>query len=181
MAYITKDDVKLFLGITTTDSDPLLDVLAVRAQKTLDTLCSRVFEQTSLTEKFIGEDQVKFYAPNLPLVFGATEKIEIEDEDDILEADAYVFDDSGIIQLKTRTLTDGKLCTVTYKGGYAIVPEDVKQAAIEICALMFNRNKSTGIKSESDGPVSVTYENVNYAKIPSVQLVVESYRIPNLD
>ena len=181
MAIIDKDDIKIFLGIIDTGSDALLDVLAIRSCAMIESFCNRKFEKDSFAERFCGDGSSKFYAQNLPLEFGATEKIEIEDEDDILEADVHAFVDSGIIKLKNRVLTLDSLCTVTYKGGFETVPEDVKHATVEIAALLFNRNKSTGIKSESDGPVSVTYDDSGISELPAVSAVIEFYRIPNFE
>ena len=180
-SFINSSDLKTFLGITSIESDALLSQLADRACEQLNTLCNRTFQKSETVEKFLGTGSDVFFPCNLPFSFSDDGSITIEGQTDpIGPSGVRVLEDEGFITLREKTFTEGKLCTVTYSSGFDEVPGDVKQAAIEMAVFMFNRNKSTGIDSETDGPVSVTYSKMEVSEIPSVKLVVEAYRIPNM-
>ena len=179
MTFITKTDVKAFLSITSDSSDTLLDRLVKSACQQLDTLCNRTFTTGDITEKIRGDGTNRFYPSNLPFEFKENNSITIGDATPLAPSDVLAFEDEGYIELKHKDLTEGELIQITYSSGFAEIPDDVKQAAIEMVVLMLNRNKSIGYKSESDGPVAVVYDTDGLDQIPSVKLVVEAYRIPN--
>lgn len=57
MAYCTTQNVKDYLGLSSTGDDTLIAALIVRAQKWLDTYTGRVFESSTGTRRFtVGKD-----------------------------------------------------------------------------------------------------------------------------
>lgn len=176
MAYITNSDVKNFLGIADNNSDALLANLATRAEKQLNSIVCLRFDSHEVNEAFPGDGKNKFFPASLPFAFTDSHVIKIDGIADLGEDDVNIYSDDGYIELKTKTFTTGKKCEVSYTAGFETVPEDVKQAAIEIAAFLFQRAKSVGIKSESDGPINITYETIQLEELPSVKVLVQKYK-----
>jgi len=79
----------------------------------------------------------------------------------VLDTDYIKYDDQGTF---VKGLTEGyywanglKKVVIVYEGGYATVPEDLQQWAIEVVGYMYETKSMGNIASERVGQLSVTY------------------------
>jgi hypothetical protein len=63
---------------------------------------------------------------------------------------------------------------VTYTAGYTTVPEDIKQACMEMVALRLDERKRIGVSSQSIAGESVSYKDQDMPM--SVQATLQKYR-----
>lgn len=177
MEYLLLTDVKTYLNITDNLGDVLLNSLISRGCAFMETTLNRKIKQVNCIDEGIGTGESAFFSVNLPIDFT---KIEIDGETDVLLDDVLVLAETGEIRLKNRALTENKIYKLYYKGGFVNVPEDIKQVTLDVIAYWYNTRLSKGVQSESDGPVSVTYANVDISKISGLSEIIDNYRIVNV-
>lgn len=179
---ITKDEVKAVLKTTSTTDDALLDEVVKRAQAYFETATGRKFERDTFTQKFLGEGQTEVFLKNYPVAFtdfSTTNFVKIgdtkQDEDNL-----YVEEDTGRVVLLASKFSNKVACEVKYLGGFAsgLVPEDVKQAIIEIAVSFYHKTASQGVSSQSMGDISEAYfkDTLN----DSARRIIDLYRSVNV-
>lgn len=86
----------------------------------------------------------------------------VEDGETLTEGennDYLEYDKLGELYKNSSYWVQGrKKVVVTYKGGYATIPEDLKQWCINLSVNMYNEKELGNIKSEKVGDLSVSYE-----------------------
>lgn len=149
----TIDDVKLLLGITTTTHDNLLDQLIVGASAFIENYTNRNFDIQNFVEVLDGTGTAR-----LPVGHGdITEVISV--------VDVYGNNYSPSFQGNILYFTDGRVFargvmnySVTYKGGFNTVPDDVKWACVDLVAYKFKERERIGEMSVNIAGQVVSYE-----------------------
>lgn len=184
MALTSVTACKAFRGVLgdNQDHDAELARLIPAVQTFLEEECERTFEQKEVTEYFNGHDWRDRLMVARPPIVSITNIW-----DDLtrvyatpLSASSYVLDDAdaGIIRLDGFTFSRGlKNIKVTYVGGFAQIPTDLEQAAIEMvwAAREKGVQNLVGVRSRSVADGSVQYVNLGWGGL--VEDIVRKYRL----
>jgi len=85
----------------------------------------------------------------------------VEDGDTLTEGedeDYIYYDEDGCFLRNDVYWTSGyKKVVITYQGGYATVPEDLKQWCIDVAGFMYEARTDGNVASERVGEISVSY------------------------
>lgn len=184
MPITTVANCKAFRGIEAdnTDHDEELDRLIKAAQAFLEQECQRTFEQATVTEYHSGNDWSDRILVSAPPIISITN---IWDDPARVYAtpiasSLYVIDDAeaGVIRLDGLTFTKGlRNIKVTYVGGFATIPGDLEEAAIEMvwAARMKGEQSLVGVRSRSIADGSVQF--VNLAWPLDLDAIISKYRL----
>jgi hypothetical protein len=203
MALFTSSEFKDHEGITSTAHDTFIGQLATRVSIMVARYCNRLAPNgvsalealgSDLTEYYDGTGEKDLQVVRYPLIsvtsvhsdharaFGAATLV--------AAADYYMDKRNGRIVLmpnaNTAFATQGIFVKgsanvkVVYQGGFATVPEDLKEAAILWASAIFARRRAVGIVSESIGAYSVTYQSTRGegSVPPEVRGLLSPFRNP---
>lgn len=180
-ALATLGNAKTFLGITNSDKDEVLEMLINQATDYLETKCGRRFASTTYTEQeYDGNGTVEMKLQQFPVItFTTLQRNRATDNSDDWETvdtdDYWVENETGIIT-KTSKFYKGKFnYRATYAAGYATIPYDLQYACLTIVSETLNRRSAMGIKSESLGDHSLTFESL-YQSNAVLKDIVSNYR-----
>lgn len=167
MALITQDDIEKTLHIQFGSSpDPVADWLIENSQAMVETYCKRTFEEeTGVVETLDGNDRHTLWLSKFP-VTGVTSVVE---KGTTLDSSQYVWYPNGRLvrqsvgydhpwPLKRQSVV------VTYDGGFATIPFDLRMAVAAVAAEGFKigaayaEQKSPGINLERIGDYMVQYD-----------------------
>lgn len=176
MAITTVSSCKAFKpgvdGGADTSHDAELERIIQAVQAWLEGACERTFEQGTVTEYFSGESFRDRIIVSRPPIVSITNLW-----DDLLRVystpisnSLYVIEDAraGVVRLDGLTFQRGiNNIKVTYSGGFAVIPEDIEQAAIEMvwAAREKGVNNLVGVRSRSLGDGSVQYLSLEWDTI----------------
>jgi len=158
--------LKDYLGITGTEKDDLLESIINRVSDIIENYCGRTFKETTYTEEeYDGTGSDELLLENYPLT---SSSITLEKRDTLSNSDNwstidsenyFVYTDEGKIKYLTNIFQEApKHYRVTYTAGYSPIPDDLEEAALQLCKYIYNNKRSGGGKaSESLGDYSVTY------------------------
>jgi len=156
--------LRSYLGIVGSEFDTQLEQSAMAAQGMLETLCGRKFEQATYEESFRGLCDDPYFIRNFPASFPSlgsdfSSDFYIYVNGNFLESydDFLLMDEFGELELVNRIFCDRMIHKIKYRGGFAVVPAEIKQAILEGAKILFETSKNAGIASESMGDVSVSY------------------------
>jgi hypothetical protein len=197
----TLNDTKTFLGITGSSQDSAITMLLQQATAYIEMKCGRTFASTVYTnEKYDGTGTRELKLNQYPIVtFTKLEKNNATDNsddwDEIDSEDYWVDLTTGIISLTTdfldwdddedEGLTEqifllGKnKYRATYTAGYGAIPSDLQYACMTFVGEALNKRKSMGIKSESLGDHSISFESVLQGD-NEFKDIINSYREINI-
>jgi uncharacterized phiE125 gp8 family phage protein len=162
----TLDDVKDHLRISSSDHDAFLTSLLGRVTTFIEGYCHRTFAETTHTEYRTGDGERDMVLRHKPITSitgiedvygGAGFNYDGDDEHDYWECDY----EAGILYLLQDVFPSSPVQTVkvTYTAGYATVPEDVRQVAVELVASKWylKERQAEGVQSISFGGEQKTY------------------------
>lgn len=184
MPITTVANCKAFRGIDaeTTEHDEELDRLVDAVQAFLEKECGRTFTQGTFTEYYSGtewQDRLLVAAPPIISITNIW--------DDLarvyatpLASSLYVIDDAeaGVIKLDGLTFQKGlRNIKVTYVGGFAEIPGDLEEAAIEMvwAARMKGEHSLVGVRSRSIADGSTQFLNLAWPL--DLESIVGKYRL----
>lgn len=184
MPITTVSNCKAFRKIEAenTEHDEGLERLIPAVQQWLEQECQRTFDQDTVTEYFHGNDWQDCLILSRPPVVSITNLW--DDPARIyatpISASQYVIDDAeaGIVRLDGLTFSKGlRNIKITYLGGYAQMPPDLEQAAIEMiwAAYMKGDQNLIGVRSRSIADGSVQF--VNLAWPLDLDAIISKYRL----
>lgn len=183
MDLITKAEYKAYAGINSTNKDAEIDALIPRVSALVKTYCRRSFVDyynTDLVEYFNGPS-ILFPLKEYPIVsitsveksidYGAT-------YDTLVEYTDYALDMSrGVVHAMIPTGFPEYIngYKVTYKAGYALVPEDLKLAVIDLITY-YIRNDSAIHSNKAPGTSAVQIEYISTTSLPAhIKRVLDLY------
>lgn len=184
MPITTVANCKAFRGIDAenTEHDEELDRLVDAVQAFLEKECGRTFTQGTFTEYYSGtewQDRLLVAAPPIISITNIW--------DDLtrvyatpLASSLYVIDDAeaGVIKLDGLTFQKGlRNIKVTYVGGFAEIPGDLEEAAIEMvwAARMKGEHSLVGVRSRSIADGSTQFLNLAWPL--DLESIVGKYRL----
>lgn len=185
---IELDDLKAAMEISGTESDALLERLIKVAEAVVDRYCKRTFAEAQYTEEYKGSGtqylNLKHYpVSTLTKVYENVNFIADPIWND-MTADAYLKAESGQIYVYSGFFNKERHYKIQYKAGYKSdkIPEDVKQACVDIAAYLYQNRKSQGLKSEQLGEYSYTKldQTGNIIKDLGLNVFLDPYRTPTL-
>lgn len=182
-ALVSLDNTKTFLGISDHTKDEKLKLLINMATDYIESQTGRRFVSTVHTqEEFDGTGSNQISLKHFPVItFTLLEVNNSSNNTDswtTIDASNYWVDsDTGIITKTSgfidfadtddeETLSDtpfqrGKnRYRATYTTGYSTVPYDIQFACMTLVGQLLNSASSAGIKSESLGDHSITYQDI---------------------
>ena len=185
MALCTTAEFKTWRGVTGSDWDTAIGVLIASSQAEIERLCGRTaggFESASFTEVFDGDGSQTLRVSNGPI--SSITSITVGNSDPVtLSADSYTFKDRTISRIpfnnpgafvnrsgwgdilpiasRSPCFDEGvQNVTVVYTGGYATVPDDLKQVCYEFVAHQLDsRGQDFGKQAAAVGNTNYTYRS----------------------
>lgn len=170
MPITTVSNCKAFRNIDASNQehDAELQRLIPAVQTWLERECERSFDQGTVTEFFNGTDCRDRLILSQPPLVSVTN---IWDDPSRLyltplDSSRYVIDDAeaGVIRLDGLTFQVGlRNIKITYIGGFATMPQDLEEAAIEMvwAARMKGDQNLVGVRSRSIADGSVQFVNLS--------------------
>lgn len=177
---ITAEDFKDYISLTTSDYDSVIDVLISGAVSWAEIMVNNKIKEDTIEEYFDGDeiDEDMYLQYNLNLK-DLTVKYESDGSWIILPDTEYVFyKDQGIVRLKS--IRPGEMnYQVGYKAGFtdSDVPDNLKLAILKLVGKLWNQRKSDGIKTESLGDASISWED---HLTPDIASILSGYKMYSL-
>lgn len=175
--------LKIYLGITDSDEDAILDDLIDAVSEWIESFCGRKFASATVTEYHDGYGDARVVLKRRP-VDSITSVHDDLDRDyeaaELVDADDYTFyPESGILQHVNGTFQDGiRNVKVVYVAGYATIPDDLALACRMLCAEIYNRAEqgADGIALERVGEYSANYVLMMKEMGRQVKAILSRYR-----
>ena len=172
----TLQDVKDWLGLSSTADDALLARLIASASRFIESWVGRTITSVTYTETFNGDGHARLVLPNYPVT--AVSSVTIDGSPIPAAAPAapngYLFD-ALVLYLNGYAFARGvQNVTVVYTAGYASVPPDLAQACIELVALRYKERDRVGQGSKSVGGETITFTVAEMTE--SVRATLSRYR-----
>ena len=191
-ALITLLELDEFLQITIGDAD-LSNTLINIASDFIDRFCNRSFIlATYPNEEYDGDGNNNIYLRKYPVVSVASVIL----YDTYTGVNLYTFTvnteyliylNEGYIYMRSKTSPGHKNYRVTYDAGYLLadIPYDLKNACAQLAGLIYYNKGKAGVKSESIGKYSVTYDkgdiSISGIAVPAdIAGVIMQYRNINM-
>ena len=182
MALVILANVKTFLGINNSEKDDLLNLLIDQASAFVETKTQRKFESAVYTqEEYDGTGNRELALKHFPIttftLFEVNNASDNSDDWSTVDSNNYWVDDETGIITKTSSflewdprnhegLADDAIFSLgknryraTYTAGYASVPDDIQYVCMAMISYVMTRRKNMGIKSETLGDHTVTFES----------------------
>lgn len=177
----TLEDLKKYLGITTTDNDELLLMLIEQATRVIESLTGKKFvEVIGVKEVISGQGEQRVNLKNYPLTDTTVRKLEQSlantNEEDWKEVDQknyWVDESAGIIAANFKFIHGFDNYRFTYSYGYKNVPSDIQLAGHIIISSFFNGRGNETISSERIGDYAITYKDIT--ENPIVNRIINLY------
>lgn len=186
MPITTVANCKAFRGIQAdnTEHDAELERIIPAVQAFLEQECGRVFEQTTVTEYFDGDDWKGSLLVSRPPIASITNLWDDPSRAFATPMAASKYDikdaSSGHLRLLDGlTFSRGqKNIKLTYVGGYLKMPVDLEQAAIEMvwAAREKGAHNLIGVRSRSVADGSVQFVNLDWGS-PNLSAIVQKYSL----
>lgn len=185
-ALVSLDDTKTFLGITDNSKDEVLKLMINMATDYIETQTGRRFTSAVNTyEKHDGTGTNQIKLNNFPIITPPAVILQVNNATDntsdwaTISSDDYFVDTATGIITRTSSFLDFETVgdndevlsevrfshgkdkyRATYTSGYATVPYDLQYACMSIVGQLNNTKAGSGIKSESLGDHSITYQDI---------------------
>lgn len=177
---------KAFRGIDpgNAEHDAELERLIPAVQSWLEQECGRGFDRATVTEYYDGDlwtDRLLVARPPISSITALYDDA-TRTFSTALDSSAYAIDnaDAGVIvRLDGGTFAKGRrTIKITYVGGYATMPADLEQAAIELVWAAREKGHSNliGVRSRSVGDGNVQFVNLDWGS-PNLSPVIDKYRL----
>lgn len=174
----TLAEVKAYLGITGTTSDVLLQSLITAASQAIANYCNRTFQVTAYNEMRSGNGNSEFVTLGYPI----TSVSSVTVNGNTIPSAGNAWPRNGYSNGEWSITIDGycvprgrKNVALSYSAGYAVIPADLDQAAIELVALKYKQKDRIGVSgSEGIDGQHITYKDISMST--SVTDVLRQYK-----
>ena len=192
-SFVTLTDVKLFLGITGTSEDVLLNSLIPAVSATINTICGRALELGTYAETFDVPDSIQDSL--MPLNYPILSVVAITDNGTALTVGTEVVIErtkmlvlllgaGGAIRARGDILvqsgpffTSGRqTIQMTYSAGHEPIPKDLKLLTNKVIGGVFNSKDQGNFKSERIGDYSYTVLSNMLVGDPILEQVLKNYK-----
>ncbi len=177
--YCTTQDVATFLGSGVNINDPALAPIVTNINQAVDTYLARNILSATYNESYRGLGTPRFLLNNVPVTAIASLTILGQA---ILPTTSpfqpgFMFDsERGMVEVVGYgpIPTWPGAISIAYTAGYAAVPDDLVQAAIEWAAFKYKTKDKIGVQSKTLDRETVTYSQ--HAMPMSVKSTLNLYR-----
>jgi hypothetical protein len=171
----TLEDLKGYLQINHSEDDANLWNALQAGQQWFESQVGRSLASTDYIELQDGNGGTAIIPAHYPVT--DVDAVVINGET-IPESTAYGVSgwylNRDVIRLRGYFVTESRgNVTVTYTAGFSVVPNDVREAVVEVAAVMYRERDRIGHQSKNFGGESVTYYYVPPSRVVST---VEAYR-----
>lgn len=177
MALVTVSELKELLSIAHAEDDALLTTIVDAASKWFESQVGRTITATDYVEIQDGQGGTSIVPSHYPVISIATSGLVIDGTVVTLSTGygvAGYYLSGDVIKLRSQYVTSGSgNVSISYRAGYATVPSDVKQAVLEIAALMYREKDRVGQQSRTGPDGSTVFY---YAPPARVVSTIEAYR-----
>lgn len=189
------EDVKTYLGISTTSTDGVITALIPQASAMIENYCNRTFAQASYSETRNGNNAASIFVRQLPIV--SVQSVSVNGISVTAAPDTqsygYVFDDeriyirgSGSRQPMPLGVYPGgcpdcflrgvQNIVLAYTAGYSTIPSDLAQACIELVGWKMAKRDRLDKRNETLG--SQQTQGYDLSDMPaSVKTAIKPYRM----
>ena len=182
-AIVQLNDAKSFLGYN--GSDDNMKFLINSVTDYIEGSCNRRFKETTYTnEVYNGNNSCELVLKQCPVT--AFSKLEENNsmgnsnDWNTIDSEDYWFDTvSGIVTLNRRFYKGNQNYRATYSAGYSTIPYDLQFLAMSLIKEFLTVKSSGGIKQESLGDHSITFESILQSN-PALKDILNGYRLPVL-
>jgi hypothetical protein len=158
-AFVSLDEVKTFLGLTTTTTeDAQLELMIDIASATIMRICNRVFAKEKVQESWREVGNGRLYLTHWPVDEADIESVIIGGGTDPLDPFGYELEeDSGKLSNYANGGWSAPPTVVTYTGGY-VLPDDAPLPLKQACLLMVRDSKLAAARLSITGIRSLNYK-----------------------
>jgi len=174
---ITTAKIKTYLGITVTTYDTLLDSLATAVSAFMESYCNRIFDEATYTQEIYSGGKNIIFLKHYPVIIFT--KLEYKSGSNSNPTwTEYTEDDYDLVDnrklIKNSNFVSGiNNIRATYSAGYATLPYEIEQLAIELIARKYNQRKSDGMNNESAEGASLDW---NRTITKEQKMILNKYR-----
>lgn len=172
---VTVADLKELLSIAHAEDDELLARLVSAASEYFERQVGRRILSAEYVEIRDGDGGRSIVPSNYPIT--AVTSLEVNGEpidESATWSDPGWYQDGDVVRLRGTWVTSGQGNVVlTYTAGYSTTPEDVRQAVLEMAALMYREKDRVGQQSRTGPDGSTVFY---YAPPARVVATIEAYR-----
>lgn len=174
---VTVNEAKEVLGIE--GQDDLLESLIKRASASIESYCRREFDAQDITEEFKGTGSKEYVPAQYPI--NSISKLSVRTgligQDSWREISSNLYNHNGNVVMYSGTFSDKpRMYKLEYNAGYSTIPDDIKQATIDLVGFFYITRQGRGIKSEKIGDYSVTFADFTDAiEAIGVRTLLDTY------
>lgn len=151
--------MKNYLNLSSSNSDTLLADMINSASAYIDNWTNRTFSTVSKTVSFNGNGSNIQMLRDYPIVSVSSVVV---DGKSYIPSDGksigYVLDDYAIYLIGDKFNKGFVNVSITYTSGFASVPADIKQVAIELVAYKFKESERVGISTKTMAGEVISYD-----------------------
>ena len=173
----TLPNVKQWLGIGGINDDSLLTRLITSVSTFIRTWLNRQLDSAVYTETYDGLGGVRLSTANYPITAVSSVTIDslVVPVSTSPTVAGFTFDSNGILLRQGYRFVRGVAnVSVVYTAGYATIPGEIEQAAIEMIALKTAERRRVGISSQTLAGESVAYRDVDMTA--SIKSLLNQYK-----
>lgn len=171
----TLADVRAWLSITATTDDALIQRLITSASNYIQSWLNRKLTVTNYTKIFCGNGGEIQAFPDYPVIdvtYVRMGTIVLSRSDGV--SPGYLFDEKFLYLINTRFTRGLQNINIAYSAGYAAIPEEIKQACIDLVALRYRERNRVGEVSKAIGGETVTYSQKDFPE--GVRTILNNYK-----
>lgn len=190
-ALMTAAELDTFLQKTIGDSD-YSNTLINFASDFIERYCNRILNADDYSaEVYDGNEEYKLYVKNPPI--NSVTTIALWDTYNNVSLQTYtehlefmIYNEEGYIYMRGKWTKGKRNYRLSYNGGYATIPYDLKKACADLCSWMKDQKDKIGIKSERIGAYSISFGKSGTFMIGGLSIPAEilsllvNYRIINI-
>lgn len=200
MALLELEELKDYLGITSTTQDVILDIIRLGVVAAVENQTGREFESQARTEYYDGPGERLLILNHRPVTAVTSVHVDstgyagqgttpFESSSEWTQGDYFFIRppveaserNPGILEAINGVWTKGRgNIKVVYTAGYSTLPEDLKLAVCQVCAAVRKRRTTGGspLQSETIGRYAYQLMNSDEAKktdLSNAMGIIESY------
>lgn len=174
----TLANAKQWLGITSPDSDSLLERLISAASDYIQTWLNRDIALASYVSRRDGTGGTRLMLRNYPVV--AMSSVVVDGQSVPFSTDGirpgYIFNDTSVMLVGNgyRFNRGYSNVLISYTAGFSSIPTEIEQAAIELISLRYKEKDRIGIISKGLAGETISYTQKDFTD--SIENALKNYK-----
>ncbi len=156
--FSTVSEVRAFIGLKTTDDDPVLAAIILRTTAWIENYTSRTFLQDTYSERRDAPGGDTLVLRHRPVTAVASVVLGNPGQAPwtaVPNLD-YYFTESSLVWLRNPPRGRGQVL-VNYTAGYEVLPWEIRDACVQITAWRYKEGRRVAEKSKLVGNETITY------------------------